>query len=258
MHYRSGESKIDLSCMACHHSCKFIARATPDANEVKTRQERVMHKFCDTKRSALKRFTEYLRCRIVLEKCECDLVALVKRAWDDQDNKHDALPPMDVVDLGIMLCSALAAAHRGARSLHLDVKPGNVLFKKASYISDTESAAGTTMQRDNPPPMVALLSDFGLSELVPARVSTMLASANTQVTTMAHDVRAGTVGFAPQEQVRGHGRRRSDVYGLGATLVYALTGKRPYPHLKRDTVRVGLYTGVNHELVLSVLADHPR
>ena len=172
-------------------------------------------------------------------------MTLVKRAKDDDNNTHNALPPMDVIDLGIMLCSALAAAHRGARSLHLDVKPGNVLFKKIPHTSETETAAGMTIQRDNAR-MIALLSDFGLSQLVPSGVSTRLDSASTRLTqTMAPDVRPGTTGFAPPEQVKGHGRRRSDVYGLGATLVFALTGKRPYPHLNERAYLGKIFAGVN-------------
>ena len=187
----------------------------------------------------------------MLEKCDYDLVALVKRARVDPANRHDALHPMDVIDLGIMLCSALAAAHRGARSLHLDVKPGNVLFKKVSDGTETAPTAGTSIQPDNPPPLIALLSDFGLSKLVPPCVYTRLESANTRFTrTMAQGVGAGTIGFAPPEQVKGHGRRRSDVYGLGATLVFALTGQNPFPNMRESAIMARLFEGMKHCLHL--------
>jgi serine/threonine-protein kinase len=37
----------------------------------------------------------------------------------------------------------------------------------------------------------------------------------------------GTVGFAPPEQYQGNADQRSDIYSLGATLHYALTGRDP-------------------------------
>lgn len=39
----------------------------------------------------------------------------------------------------------------------------------------------------------------------------------------------GTLGYASPEQSEGHGGRASDVYSIGATLVYASGFKRPFP-----------------------------
>jgi tetratricopeptide (TPR) repeat protein len=86
---------------------------------------------------------------------------------------------------------AVAAAHaRGV--LHRDVKPGNVLLTPSGR---------------------ALIGDFGLATAV--------------VTAKAGRV-VGTPGFMAPEQVRGEAATpRSDVWGLGATLGYALMGRWP-------------------------------
>lgn len=150
--------------------------------------------------------------------------------FDKSGGQQVGLHPLDVVDVGLMLCSALAAVHRGARSLHLDVKPSNVLLKPVSSAAETASTTANNEGGGAPQEMIALLSDFGLSRLVPACVSTKLESKNTSTAQrMAEDVGEGTIGYAPPEQLlERKGRRRSDVYGLGATLAFALNGQRPY------------------------------
>lgn len=158
------------------------------------------------------------------------------------------LHPLQVIDVGLMLCSALAALHRGARSLHLDVTPRNVLLKTVTSASDAASTTGGTASGGAPQQMIALLSDFGMSRLVPACVSTKFESRSTSpVPTMVQGVGKGTSGYAPKEQVvDGKGRRRSDVYGLGATLAFALTGQRPYQHVPVDQIEKQLCAGEAH------------
>ena len=100
--------------------------------------------------------------------------------FDKSGGQQDGLHPLDVVDVGLMLCSVLAAVHRGARSLHLDVKPSNVLLKPVSSAAGTASTTANNEGGGAPQEMIALLSDFGLSRLVPACVSTKLCTENVR------------------------------------------------------------------------------
>jgi len=80
--------------------------------------------------------------------------------------------------------------------LYRDVKPSNAIRRK----SDGK----------------ILLVDFGI-----AKVSkTTIAKTGTKM---------GTEGYAPIEQYKGKAEKRSDIYALGATMHYMLTGKEPEP-----------------------------
>jgi serine/threonine-protein kinase len=100
------------------------------------------------------------------------------------------LPAEDVRQLGVRLAEALAEAHR-AGVLHRDVTAGNVLLER---------------------PGDAVLTDFGL-----ARVD----RGGTRTTGLL-----GTAGYAAPEVYSGvRGDPRSDLYGLGAVLYLAATGR---------------------------------
>ena len=103
------------------------------------------------------------------------------------------MPVTDVVDIGMALCSALAAAH-ACGIVHGDVKPQNVMV---------ESPGGRIV-----------LTDFGASCEIDA-----------PATLVVH----GTLSYLAPEVIRGAlPSPRSDVYSVGVLLFLALTGKLPY------------------------------
>jgi serine/threonine protein kinase len=104
------------------------------------------------------------------------------------------MPPQDVLMLAAGLAEALNAIHREGLT-HRDLKPGNVLMA------------------DDGPRVI----DFGLAV---AAESVGLTQAGTVV---------GTPAFMSPEQVSGgHVGPASDVWSLGAVLVYAATGAAPF------------------------------
>jgi hypothetical protein len=106
------------------------------------------------------------------------------------------LAPDEVAALADRLLDALATAHR-LGIVHRDLKPGNVLF-------DAEG--------------LGAISDFGVAihrDATPGLTAT--------------EAVVGTPGFMAPEQARGEpATAASDVFSLGATLLFAATGQGPY------------------------------
>jgi serine/threonine-protein kinase len=125
--------------------------------------------------------------------------------------RQGPLPPAQVARWGLQLLDALAYCH--ARNvLHRDIKPQNIIIR---------------------PDGGAVLVDFGLVKLWdPRRPETQ------------HIVRGmGTYEFASPEHFHLGGQHtspRSDLYSLGATLYYALTGQEPPSAMDRWAHQVPL------------------
>jgi hypothetical protein len=101
-----------------------------------------------------------------------------------------------VASFGVVLCGALAHAHR-AGVVHRDVKPGNVLVAEAGRL---------------------VLGDFGV-----ARVADDDSSVVTRTGALL-----GTPAFmSPEQATGGELDERSDLYSLGATLYQLATGSLP-------------------------------
>lgn len=114
----------------------------------------------------------------------------------DRVAQHGPAPPADVERLGERLLGALVAAHQ-AGVIHRDIKPGNVL-----YDSDGEP----------------MLADFGLAH-------SWDQTHGLTVTGMV----VGTPGYMPPEQARDEPLTpATDIFALGATLLYAATGQGVY------------------------------
>jgi len=108
-----------------------------------------------------------------------------------------------VLEIAIQITRALmAAAAHGL--IHRDLKPGNIMLAR-SDMADLE----------------AKVIDFGLAKVISESENEM---------DLTHGGFVGTPNFASPEQFRtGPVDVRSDIYSLGATLWFALTGKTPFP-----------------------------
>ena len=131
--------------------------------------------------------------------------------------RYGPLAPEQLLPLALELASALHYLRR-QRLVHLDVKPGNIIMGA-------------------PPRLIDLSVSRTLDEAAALR----------------HVV--GTDGFLAPEQAQPHGGAvgpAADVYGLGATLFYASTGRAPAAGELPDGVPWTVA-----ELVLSCLAPRP-
>ena len=119
------------------------------------------------------------------------------------------LDPDVAARIGAEIADALAAAHR-AGILHRDVKPQNILLE---------------------PDGRARLTDFGAARL------------DGQVTMTQTGALVGTIDYlAPEVMAGGRADARADLYALGTTLFFALTGQLPHrssPHLPPDPAPEG-------------------
>lgn len=112
--------------------------------------------------------------------------------------KNGPLPEEKAIKYVTSIAGALDYMHTERKMCHLDIKPGNIMLD----------------DKDN-----ALLIDFGISKKYDVSGSQ---STDTPV--------GVTVGYAPNEQYQGMLKDFSpvtDVYSLGATLYYLITGKVP-------------------------------
>ncbi len=128
----------------------------------------------------------------------------------DQHLVPGGLPMSRVLDLGIALAAALAAAHaKGV--VHRDLKPANVMLTREGRVK---------------------VLDFGLAK--PLAESPVSGLDETQTTTMATPISGvgqvlGTVPYMAPEQIRGQAvDARTDLFALGIILYELATGRRPF------------------------------
>jgi serine/threonine protein kinase len=124
------------------------------------------------------------------------------KQWVD---KHGRMPERMAADVAIQICKGIGAAHQHG-VIHRDVKPHNVLINRRGSCKVTDFG------------IARILRDDG-AEDVPDATAT--------------DDRMGTIGYMAPEQ-RSDPRLvdpRTDVYGIGATLVHLVTGRPPLSQL---------------------------
>lgn len=113
------------------------------------------------------------------------------------------MPPARAVHLMRQACSSLAEAHR-AGIVHRDVKPSNLFL-------------GELTRGDH-----LTVIDFGIARRVDTRDARLTATGDA----------IGTPHFiAPESLLGDEADARADLYGLGATFYYLLTGTRPFEGL---------------------------
>src|SRR5215468_8566870 len=143
---------------------------------------------------------------------------------DERVHRAGPLDARTTIKIGQQVTSALAAAEKHGL-VHRDLKPANLMLVNAD---DAEATASDRAQskrsrmhalRKARIPVVKII-DFGLAKAFHTA---------TDPKSLTHDRFVGTPAFASPEQFE-HSTLdvRSDIYSLGETLWFALTGKTPF------------------------------
>ncbi|MFT5680468.1 MAG: serine/threonine protein kinase [Myxococcota bacterium] len=144
----------------------------------------------------------------VVEDEETDSIFLVMELADggslaDRVMTERPLSPRETVQVGITIGTALSVAH-AAGVIHRDIKPGNMLEDRHGVLK---------------------LADFGIAQI----------QSREQLTQTGMSI--GTWSFMPPEQ-RVNARdtdARADIYALGGSLFYLMTGRNPDSLHNRET-----------------------
>jgi len=140
------------------------------------------------------------------------------------DNRG-GLPEAQALSYILPVAEAVSYLH-GEHMLHMDIKPENIVIRK-----------GTDGNHDEP-----VLIDFGVS----------LHFNKKGELTSKHDSVGVSLGYTPPEQHEGifHFAPEVDVYSLGATLYYLLTGKSPQSpsDMEPDYIRRTLPQSVSNQV----------
>lgn len=115
----------------------------------------------------------------------------------NQINKIKNLPIIDILNIALQLCSAVAYAHSQG-VIHRDIKPANVMLIQDDRVK---------------------LTDFGIAQLNNDKLSL----------TQAGSILGSILYIPPEQLVDSHKvDKRADVYSLGVTLFQLFTGRLPF------------------------------
>src|SRR6266487_1123863 len=135
---------------------------------------------------------------------------------DERVHRTGPLDARTTIGIAQQVTSALAAAEK-QRLVHRDLKPGNLMLV---------SPDGET---GNNKKLLVKIIDFGLAKAVHSQ---------TDLKSLTHDRFVGTPAFASPEQFEHSALDvRSDIYSLGETLWFALTGKTPFGGRTLEEIR---------------------
>src|SRR5213596_3504373 len=141
--------------------------------------------------------------------------------------RHGPLNPKLVVEIANQITQALvAAAAQGL--IHRDLKPGNIMLKNPEEGEHVGPPRRGVRKAQRAAPTVKII-DFGLAKAV--------ADAGGEMD-ITHGEFVGTPNFASPEQFESEPVDvRSDIYSLGATLWFALSGKTPFAGRSIEEIR---------------------
>src|SRR5260370_20746813 len=155
--------------------------------------------------------------------CFCAMELVEGETLEMRVRRTGPLDALTTIDIALQVSSALAAAEKQGL-VHRDLKPANLMFVAAAPDAN-DSSPGKPEKADT----VVKVIDFGVAKALVEKPDAM---------GLTHGGFVGTPAFASPEQFTdARVEVRSDIYSLGATLWYLLTGNRPFQGTTIEQIR---------------------
>src|SRR6266536_1667825 len=160
--------------------------------------------------------------------CFCAMELVEGETLEIRVRRTGPLDALTTIDIALQVSSALAAAEKQGL-VHRDLKPANLMFVAAASDAN-DSSPGKAEKADT----VVKVIDFGVAKALVEKPDAM---------GLTHGGFVGTPAFASPEQFTDAPVGvRSDIYSLGATLWYLLTGHRPFEGATIEQIRASQHS----------------
>ncbi len=160
--------------------------------------------------------------------CFCAMELVEGETLEMRVRRTGPLDALTTIDIALQVSSALAAAEKQGL-VHRDLKPANLMFVAAAPDAN-DSSPGKAEKAET----VVKVIDFGVAKALVEKPDAM---------GLTHGGFVGTPAFASPEQFTdARVDVRSDIYSLGATLWYLLTGHRPFEGATIEQIRASQHS----------------
>src|SRR5436190_2127086 len=160
--------------------------------------------------------------------CFCAMELVEGETLEMLVRRTGPLDALTTIDIALQVSSALATAEKQGL-VHRDLKPANLMFV-AEAPDANDSSPGKAEKVDT----VVKVIDFGVAKALAEKPDAM---------GLTHGGFVGTPAFASPEQFTdARVDVRSDIFSLGATLWYLLTGHRPFEGTTIEQIRASQHS----------------
>ena len=160
--------------------------------------------------------------------CFCAMELVEGETLEMRVRRTGPLDALTTIEIALQVSSALATAEKQGL-VHRDLKPANLMLVAAAPDAN-DSSPGKAEKAET----VVKVIDFGVAKALAEKPDAM---------GLTHGGFVGTPAFASPEQFTdARVDVRSDIYSLGATLWYLLTGNRPFRGTTIEQIRASQHS----------------